>query len=286
MTPEPARWDSKEIRRYLDDQDRRHYEQDGNDVLSVTTILDEENEGEPYWLTNWKENNDGTGDNADWQHILEYKQNRGTLAHYAALSQLEDQHPHSDQLWSGEETESLNTLMERNGDKDFLYSVMKDRGLIESREAFEPVKDEIELTDLLYNDIGYFKDQFQETMLNKGVTPENVFSVEHKFALPENEDSGHAGYGGQADLMYEDPYNGDHVVVDLKTSKDVYTKHKKQVAAYAQAARESPEMNGDYIDRAEVWRFFPDNEESEVYTVENHKDYWDDFAELSNEAYE
>jgi len=272
-----------EIRRFLDAEERRHYEKDDVEVYSVTTILSDDEE--PYYIQQWKENNDGRGDNADWQHILEYKQNRGTLAHYAALSQLEDKHPHDDQLWSGDERQSLNQIMDRVGDDEFLYSVLKDRGMIESRHAFEPVKDEIDLTDILYDDLGYFKDQFADTMLSKGVTPEDVMSVEHMFALPENEEAGHAGYGGQADMIYEDPETGEHVVVDLKTSKDVYDKHKKQLSAYSQAAMESPEMNGDYIDRAEVWRFFPDEEESEIYVMDDYKKYWDDFAELSNEAY-
>jgi hypothetical protein len=272
-----------EIRRFLDAEERRHYEKDDVEVYSVTTILSDDEE--PYYIQQWKENNDGRGDNADWQHILEYKQNRGTLAHYAALSQLEDKHPHDDQLWSGDERQSLNQIMDRVGDDEFLYSILKDRGMIESRHAYEPVKDEIDLTAILYDDLGYFKDQFADTMLSKGVTPEDVMSVEHMFALPENEEAGHAGYGGQADMIYEDPETGEHVVVDLKTSKDVYDKHKKQLSAYSQAAMESPEMNGDYIDRAEVWRFFPDEEESEIYVMDDHKQYWDDFAELSNEAY-
>jgi len=44
-------------------------------------------------------------------------------------------------------------------------------------------------------------------------------------------------------------------------------------------------MNGDYIDRAEIWRFNPDNKEKEVYEIDDHKEYWDDFAELTAEAY-
>jgi hypothetical protein len=275
---------TERIRRYLDGEDKRHYERDDTDVYSVTTILDEENDGEPYYIQQWKKNNDGKGDNAYWKDILEYKKNRGTMAHYAALSQLEEHHPHAEELWSGDEKSSLDAIMDRTGDKDFLYSVLKDRGMIESRDAYEPIKDEIELTDIFYNDMDYFKDAFAETMIDKGVTPEDVESVEHMFALPEGQN--HSGYGGQADMIYEDPYNGDHVVVDLKTSKNVYDKHKKQAAAYAEAAKQSPDMNGDYIDRAEIWRFFPDEEEKEIYEIDDHREYWDDFAQLTDEAYD
>jgi len=277
---------TENIKRYLDGDDKRHYEKDDLDVYSVTTILDGEHEDDPPWIENWKANNDGTGDNADWRHILEYKKNRGTLAHYAALSQLEQHHPHSEKLWSGDEESSLNQIMDRADDEDFLYSVLKDRGMIESRDAYEPIKDEIDVTDLLYDDLEFFKNSFAETMLDKGVTPEDVESVEHMFALPENVDAGHAGYGGQADMIYEDPYNGEHVVVDLKTSKQVYDKHKKQAAAYSHAAMESPDMNGDYIDRCEIIRINPDNEETEVYEVEDPEEYWEEFAELTRKAHQ
>lgn len=281
--------DTEEISRYLDEQERRHYEKDPDlDVYSVTTILDQKNNGEePYGVQKWKENNDGKGDNADWEHILEYKQNRGTMAHYAALSQLEEMHPHSDQLWSDDEKQSLNQIMDRVGEDEFMYSIMKDRGYVPNQEAFQKYREmeDSELDDILYQDLEFFKNQFAEIMLDKGVTPEDVISVEHMFALPENPESGHKGYGGQADMIFEDPATGEHVVVDLKTSKNVYDKHKYQAAAYAQAALESPDMNGDYIDRAEIWRINPDQEEVEIVQLDDHKEYWEDFAELTAEAY-
>jgi len=276
-----------EIRRYLDDKEKRHYEQDDTNVYSVTTILEEEHDEEPGYITGWKRNNNGQGDNADWRHILEYKQNRGTMAHHAALSQLEQHHPHADELWSEDEEQSLNAIMDRVGDQDFEYSILKDRDWVETQEAYQTYKEQEDndLFDIYQQDIDFFTDSFAETMLNKGVTPEDVESVEHMFALPENPESGHKGYGGQADMIYEDPYNGDHVVVDLKTSKDIYDEHKKQAAAYAHAAKESPDMNGDYIDRAEIWRFNPDQEEKKIYELDDHTEYWDEFAELTEEAY-
>jgi len=283
-----AEQELEEVRRYLDEEERRHYEKDPDlDVYSVTTILDQKNEGEPDHLKYWKEANDGKGDNADWEHILEYKQNRGTMAHYAALSQLEQHHPHADQLWSKDEKQSLNAIMNRAGDQDFEYSILKDREWVNSVAAYQDYKqnEDNDVTDIFHQDMDFFKNAFADTMLSKGVTPEDVLSVEHMFALPENPESGHSGYGGQADMIYEDPATGEHVVVDLKTSKDVYDKHKYQAAAYAQAALESPDMNGDYIDRAEIWRFHPDNKEKEIVTLDNHKEYWEDFAELTAEAY-
>ena len=281
--------DFSSIDRYLDGKEKRHYTKDPDvNVYSVTTILDEKNNGEePYGIRKWKENNNGVGDAAFWKHILEYKQNRGTFAHYAALEQLEDMHPHGDELWSEDESSSLGSVMDRVGDDEFLYSIMKDRDWVSSQDAFEDYQsnENAGLDDIFYQDIDYFKDGFAEVMLDKGVTPEHVESVEHMFALPENEESGHKGFGGQADMIYEDPATGEHVVVDLKTSKSIYDKHKYQVAAYAQAAMESPDMNGDYIDRAEVWRINPDKKEKEIFELEDHTEYWEEFAALTAEAY-
>jgi len=276
----------EEINRYLDGDENRHYEKDPDlDVYSVTTILDDDEE--PDYIKYWKKKNNGVGDAANWEHILEYKQNRGTMAHYAALSQLEQHHPHADQLWSEDEKTSLNEIMDRANDKEFMYSIMKDRGWVPNQEAFQQYleMEDTSTDEILYQDLDFFKEEFANIMLDKGVTPEDVLSVEHMFALPENPESGHKGYGGQADMIYEDPATGEHVVVDLKTSKDVYKKHKHQAAAYAQAALESPDMNGDYIDRAEIWRINPDQQETEIVTLDNHKEYWEDFAKKTAEAY-
>jgi len=278
--PEP-----EDINRYLDEEDKRHYEKDPDlDVYSVTTILDEKNNGEePYGVTQWKENNDGTGDNADWEHILEYKQNRGTMAHYAALSQLEEMHPHDDQLWSDDEKSSLNEIMDRVGDEDFMYSIMKDRDWVPNQEAYKQYREMEDTTmdEILYKDLEFFKDGFAEIMLDKGVTPDDVISVEHMFALPENPESGHSGYGGQADLVYRDPMTGEAVVADLKTSSAVRDKHKYQAAAYSKAVEKTDNLPIDRVARAEIIRIHPDSEESEVYTVNDFDQYWEEFAETT-----
>jgi len=290
LTPDnPAEQTNEEISRYLDDDDKRHYEKDPDlDVYSVTTILDEKNDGEePYGVRKWKENNDGENGNPNWRHILEYKQNRGTMAHYAALSQLEEMHPHDDHLWSDDEKSSLNEVMDRSDDYDFMYSVMRDRDMVSSEEAFDDYMKMQDTTtdDLLYEDLDFFKNKFNEILLKRDISPDQILSVEHMFALPENPESGHEGYGGQADLIFEDPETEEHVVVDLKTSKSIYDKHKYQAAAYAQAALESPNMNGDYIDRVEIWRINPDQKEKEIFRIDDHKDYWDEFAQLTSKAY-
>jgi len=274
-----------DVERFLDDNDDRVYQREPDtEVYSVTTILSKGTE-EPDAIDYWRENNDGRHDNADWRDIIEYKQNRGTFAHYAALSNLEEVYPHGEKLWSEDEASSLNAVMERTGNYSFVYSIFKDRGEVETMDEFADgwVGEDYDLESLFYDDIDFFEDGFKEIMFDKGVERGDVESVEHMFALPETGE--HKGFGGQADLLYTDPCTGDHVVADLKTSSGIYDEHRHQVAAYAQAALESPDMNGDYVDRAEIWRIDPDSRETEVEVVSDYKDYWEEFAAMTRGAY-
>jgi len=275
------------IERYLDDDGRRHYQKPGlgDDVYSVTTILDEKEESDG--LKYWRKANDGEGDNADWEHILEYKKNRGTLAHYAALSKFENHHIEP-VLWSNDEKESLDELMERSGEQNtFLYSIMKDRGWVDSVAAFQEIYSEEEngdLSDILYSDLGYITQEFEDVCEQQGINEDTVVDVERMFAQPP-EDGEHAGFGGQVDLIYEDPVTGDNVVADLKTSSNVYDKHKLQAAAYAYAAENNPELDAYPVDRAEIIRISPDKKQVQVKTLakQDLKSYWDEFARMSRE---
>lgn len=274
----------EDVERFLDDDGDRVYQKEPDvEVYSVTTILGEATD-EPDAIDHWREANDGRHDNADWRDIIEYKQNRGTFAHYAALSNLEEKHPHGD-MWSDDEASSVNEVMDRTDNFSFVYSIFEDRDEVDTMDEFADgwVNDEYDLEQLFYDDVEYFEDTFKDHMLTQGITPDHVESVEHMFALPEGDE--HSGFGGQADLLYTDPESGEHVVADLKTSSGIYDEHRHQVAAYAQAALESPDMNGDYVDRAEIWRIDPDAREKEIEVVDDHKDYWDEFASMTREAY-
>lgn len=79
----------------------------------------------------------------------------------------------------------------------------------------------------------------------------------------------------------EDPETGESVVADLKTSSKVRTKHRRQVAAYSYAASQHPDLNGESVGRAEIWRINPENEEVEVYRLDDWESYFKDFAEQS-----
>lgn len=281
--------EAAQIKRELDeDGDRVYTDPDTPEgVYSVTTILEkgQEDEEGKTGLDYWKENNDGRGDNADWHDILHYKTNRGTLAHYAALNRFDHAYQQGDSMWTEDERESQDEINEKDGDNEYLYSIFKDKGWVESKEAFKKYLDREDgsLQDVLTQDLNWIQEEFDKICRDKNIKASNVEEVEAMFARPASKE--HAGFGGQADLMYTDPETGEHVVADLKTSKRVYQKHKYQAAAYAQAAMESPDLNGDYVDRVEIIRMNPENEETEVYEIEDFKDYWGEFAHMTRKAY-
>lgn len=269
-----------DMERYLDDEDRRHYRTDdgSTDVYSVTTILGEADKSDG--LKWWKRHNDGHGDNPYWKHLLEYKQNLGTLAHYANLARL--QYPGNPQrAWTDDESSSREAIDDLAEEPGVLYSLFKDRGWVSDTEGFEIYRENQDkgLHDLFIQDMDYIQNQFEQILKEKGITQAHVENVETKFIVPRGES--HAGYGGQVDLIYEDPETGESVVADLKTSSKVRTKHRRQVAAYSYAASQHPDLNGDSVERAEIWRINPENKEKEVYKMSDWEGYFNDFAEES-----
>jgi len=280
--------DAEKIQRFLNEDEDRVYKggQAPEGVYSVTTILDKDEGDEKGGLYYWKQNNDGTGDNADWEDILHYKTNRGTLAHYAAFNRFDHKFNHGDSMWTEDERSSQHAIDDKQGGHNYLYSVLKDKGYVESREGYRILRnnEDVKLQDLLTQDLNFVQEEFDKICRDKGIKASTIEEVEAMFARPENDE--HGGFGGQADLLYKDPETGEHVVADLKTSKQIYQKHKHQIAAYAQAAKEDPTLNGEYIDRCEIIRINPEAEESEVYELEDFEDYWDEFAEMTGTAYE
>lgn len=265
------------VSRYTDDHGRRHYETENIDVLSVTTIIDQLEK--PEALTEWQNRNDGEGDNADHEHLLWYKSNRGTLCHYAALSIFEDAHD-DPELFSEDEASSEEELSEQ-GDPSRLYSLLKDKDLVETEEEFEQLEDKPTVEDIYQEDLELFKQVFNTIMIKKEISSENVKEIEKMFiAEPEEH-----GYGGQVDMVYEDPKTGDTVICDLKTSSAVHDKHLIQGAAYAHALK-SEEIVDDY-DRVEVIRIHPDSGNWECKSIEGEEieEKWNKFKELAEQAY-
>lgn len=209
-------------------EDMRVYT-DGDEVFlpSVTSVLSEAST--PIGIKIWKENND------DWEEIMQFKANRGTLIHYNLLNEFVD-----GDMYGEEEEDSTEELkLEGNWSR-------YEEGLEFARGAWEEVKE------------------------IRGINDDSVLDVEcfvTNIAV---------GYAGQFDLLYIDE-SGDLVLSDLKTGKGVYPKYQRQLVAYANAL----ELD---IDKLEVIRISPDNEEWEISHSSDwsnsRRELWATFMEL------
>lgn len=250
-------------------KDHSSYFKDGNPyppVTDVLSLLEEDTTG----LEIWRDRNDGDGDAAHHSHLLWYARHRGTLAHYEALNPLTDE-----DLWGYEESDSMQQILTgpseeakeeffENGAStdmdDIVYSVMTNH---EKRYPYRRTQYDADtlLSSILQDDIEWFYDRFQELRFCLGITQENILHVE-KYVVNEVH-----GYGGQADLLYEDP-QGDIVLADLKTSSSLRHKHRLQGLAYKRAVELADYIDIDHIDRTEVIRATPDKEEVRVHSYE------------------
>jgi len=179
---------------------------------SVTTIVDQAwQEGDDYhW---WKQKNDGNNGNPYHKDIKNYSGWRGTLCHYTLLNTLTHE-----ELWSDEEQEAIDNLKEMG---DYKYDADE-----EPKDAYERYQ----------RDLQWVKRQFDLIQEKKGIKPDNVVDVERRVLKHE-----FPRYAGQFDLLYENP-SGQLVLSDLKTSKWIYDKNKLQLAAYANAIDEEPDV--------------------------------------------
>lgn len=289
-----------EITRYQDDDGKRHYVSNGVDCLSVTTVLGELDESKKG-LDWWKRQNNGKGDNADWRHLFWYKTYRGTLCHYQALVKFNDVFD-GDTMWGEGEAEAMQELMaadknerQYDGDdgtavlstpEDVKYSVLKDHGYVRDWYDYHNKYESHTLMDIHREDVAYFVDAFDEICEKLGITEESVIRVE-QFMLNDE-----VGYGGQCDLLYEDP-DGKVVVADLKTSSGLRQKHRLQSVAYAKAVEQDDTIDVDEVDRVEVIRIHPDTETWEVHSheapTEHHTtEYWykDKYGEFEYDSNE
>lgn len=247
-------------------------------VFSVTTIigkfLDEDNTG----LKIWKRRNDGSGNNADHEHLLWYKTYRGTLCHYNALSTFEEHHSGTG-MWGDGEREALNEMMRgpstgtfdeaSHDNRDVVYSILSDHGWVHSRDEFEHRWQDTGIMDVQRVDTEYFMEAFETICNELGVDSGSVITVEHFLINKEY------GYGGQCDLVYTDP-NGETVIADLKTSSGLRLKHRLQAVAYKHAVEAADDIPVDEIDRMEVWLINPENRTGRVhanYVPEHAEEY-------------
>lgn len=191
-------------------------------------------------LSGWKDRYDGDGDTKHWKDIRDFKANRGTLVHYDCLNEFADV-----DLWSDDERSSYDAL---SGSDEW--------------DRYQQNKQWV--TDTAWPLIK------QVT----GISEDTVIDVE-RYVKDDT-----VGYAGQFDLLYQDPTTNDTVLADLKTSKDIYEKHKIQSIAYRYAIDCT-------IDRVEIIRLNPDQQRWEVCPHTEWGDsqvtLWDEFLYYRSE---
>lgn len=269
-----------DIDRYVeDDTGHRYYDDGAQREPSVTTILGIRNE-DTSGLENWRDKNDGEGDSFYHGHHFWYTRNRGTLAHWHALSQLDEDLP-----WSDDEAESRHELFyqeDPRGDLDgaspreVLYSVLKAQDAVATwgdfYEMHSPYKGgdyyREELLAHAERDIRYFKETFNRLCDDLGINERNVIAVEEFLVNHQYH------FAGQIDLLLE--YDGDVVAADLKTSSSNRDKNKMQLAAYSTAVELDDDIPVDEVDRTEVWRIHPDSGTYSIHANDEVTDLHDD----------
>lgn len=260
-----------EISREADSDGRRWYTRSGVSALSVTTILGIALEEDETGLEIWKKKNDGSGDNAHHEHLYWYSGPRGTLCHYQALKRFEEHFDGDEDMWGDEEMEAMRKVTEGPEEgtfedashdlEDITYSVLVNQDAVRSREQYEHLfKGSTRLVDVLHADLGYFVETFGRVCEELGIDSESVIRVE-KYLLNEKD-----MYGGQCDLLYEDP-QGNVVLADLKTSGSLRQKHRLQGVAYMKAVEKEPGLP-EKVDRIEVIRIHPDSQTWQVHSHE------------------
>ena len=308
------------IQRNMDDEGRRWYVlPNGDKRMSVTTILGHLNE-DKTGLQYWQQKHNGRGDAADHRHLLWYMTRRGTMCHYKALEQFEEMFDSGDVMYSEGEAEAMAEIMEENWNKYIAYSILKYQSEkriktntyndyeggdeydgVDNWEQYYRYEAETTLLDLLKADVDWFVETFEEIMDVLGITEDSVIAVE-KYLFEDE-----IGFGGQCDLLYEDP-DGNVVLADLKTSGGLRQKHVIQGVAYSKAVERADDIPVDTVDRVEVIRIHPDSRTWEIHSpeevTEHHtsqywfkdkygnweydstEEQWEKFKELAGKAHE
>lgn len=253
------------IRRYQQDDGLRVYVDDnsGRKGLSVTTYLSRLEE-DTTALDYWKDNNDGDGDAADWEELLKYSQDRGTLCHAAALSEVSDE-----EIWTDDEQDSLEDIRSAGAERH--YSVLKNKGKCYSWDEYNMLHADGDLEDVYFVDEAYFMGVFLEYCHQLGINEDTIVCTEEYILHYDTEYD--SVFGGQLDLLYYDEETDEHVLADLKTSSGLYHDKKLQVAAYAKAAEAAPHIPVDTVDRVEVIRISADKDHYDVHSNVERSDF-------------
>ena len=238
---------------FTDGEEGRMYyhPETGFRAASVTTVLKERNDPDKdEGIGGWKDHFDGSVSyrSPHWEDQMLYKQVRGTLAHYAVLNQLDSTLDMSHEEYEAQDV-LQNWVDERPRDDD---GNVLSTGSPQKYDGADP-------WDKAMREVNYVCEAFEGLWNDRDLHVDNVIAAE-KFISYTNPQF---AYCGQFDLLYEDA-DGEIVVADLKTSSAVRIDYKLQLAAYANA------LDRD-VDRLEVWRIYPDKEQTEV----SRSDTWE-----------
>lgn len=249
----PRRDDDEEVRFYFDPEDPNF-----SPLPSVTSILQvREDPEKDESIQGWRDHFDGSKPwkRPWWKDSMAFKGARGTLVHFAILSQLGD--PDGDTYHH--QVGGSSRGYEEYWAEYKLKKWSKQAPSADNPDVPTPANNEYDgehAWDVAMRDTSWAIRQFKNEWQARGLDDTNVIDVERYVFDTEY------GYAGQVDLLYEDA-NGDVVCADLKTSSAIRISAKLQLAAYANAVAED-------VDRLECWWLYPDDSE---FAVESHEDW-------------
>lgn len=204
-----------------------YVDDDENTYFSATTILNLwSDEEKKQKLQEWREKYNGEDGKEHHSDLLRFAQLQGTLLH------AEVQEPYSEeQIWGKEE--------------DMAEQELKNFGEFKGRDAWELYKDNRE----------WFVPTVQE-MIDEEID-EVLFVEDYCF-------HGEPAYAGQVDFVYRNK-DGEVVVLDFKTSKQVGYTYLLQTNAYARVIEDALE---EPVDKLQVARANPEHEDSELFSID------------------
>jgi len=238
--------------------------------LSVSTVTDiRDNPEKKAALRGWRNAYDGSDSDSFPHHVeqMVYKQLRGTLGHYAILSNLGDVPKGDEEIeaeyilknWDEERPSAQRDDVNHQGDDHSIYG----------EQAWSKCM----------RDLSWVTSEFYDVADEEGINPETTIATEDYVSFDD------PLYRGQFDLLYEPP-NGPVTLCDLKLSSGIRYDYKLQIAAYRNAilhtdgypdeydegtTSQNPLHEVDEIPRVQIIRLHPDSEVVEIQT----NDDWD-----------
>jgi len=232
-------------------EDRRiYFDRDSQRMgLSVSTVTDiRDNPEKKKALDGWRSTYDGSDEDSYPHHVeqMVYKQLRGTLGHYAILSNLGN-------VPKGEEEYHAEKVL-KNWDTERPSAQRDDVTHIGDDHSY----DGEQAWSKCMRDISWVTSEFVDIAAELGINPDSVIATENYVSYDD------PLYRGQFDLLYTDK-DGVNTLCDLKLASGIRYDYKLQIAAYRNAILNT-EGYPDSIPRVQIIRLHPDKEHIEIQT--------------------